>query len=196
MTDRPVQRPAVDGAGLVIGVAVGRPGTVAAGALMLSRLLFGTTNAALLLMLEVAIVAAVGGRIAGYCAHCGRVVRLSTPDRPVADDRLARRRGDDGARARRRHRRRDRHHPAGNVRPCRPRRRSGVSTAWRKRLPRDVNWLASSRVLRWRVPRGLIKERGVTSIVVSRSGWLIFRGWTGPSAPLQVGGSWRRGPGS
>ena len=58
--------PGVDRTGLVIGVAVGIPVTVAVAAVMATaRSFFDTTNAALVLMIVVVAIAAVGGRAAG-----------------------------------------------------------------------------------------------------------------------------------
>ena len=58
--------PGIDRTGLVIGVAVGIPVTVAVAAVMATaRSFFDTTNAALVLMIVVVAIAAVGGRTAG-----------------------------------------------------------------------------------------------------------------------------------
>jgi hypothetical protein len=58
--------PAIDRSGLLIGVAVGIPAAVGAGAVMaMFRSFFESANAALVLMLVVVAVAAVGGRTAG-----------------------------------------------------------------------------------------------------------------------------------
>jgi hypothetical protein len=55
-----------DRAGVTIGVVVGIPAAVGIGALMATaRSFFGTTNAALVLMIVVVAVAALGGRVAG-----------------------------------------------------------------------------------------------------------------------------------
>ena len=59
-------RGGVDTTGLMIGVVVGVPAAVAAGAVMAAfRPLFDGTNAALVLMIVVVAVAALGGRAAG-----------------------------------------------------------------------------------------------------------------------------------
>jgi K+-sensing histidine kinase KdpD len=68
-------RPGVDTTGLLIGVAVGIPATVGAGALMASfRSLFDGTNAALVLMIVVVAVAALGGRAAGIITALSAVL--------------------------------------------------------------------------------------------------------------------------
>ena len=69
-------RPAVvDRWGLLIGVAVGIPATVAAGAVMATaRTFFDTTNAALVLVIVVVAVAALGGRTAGVVTALSAVL--------------------------------------------------------------------------------------------------------------------------
>ena len=70
-------RRAVDRDGLLIGVVVGIPAAVAAGAVMaLSRSVFDTTNAALVLMIVVVAVAALGGRTAGIVTALTAAVSL------------------------------------------------------------------------------------------------------------------------
>ena len=67
MDDRKAGRqPAIDGYGALIGLAVGLPVVVAVGALMATaRPLFSSTNAALVLMIVVVVMAVIGGRTAG-----------------------------------------------------------------------------------------------------------------------------------
>ena len=61
--------------GLTIGVVVGIPAAVGVGALMATvRSFFGTTNAALVLMIVVVAVAALGGRVAGIVTALAAVV--------------------------------------------------------------------------------------------------------------------------
>ena len=68
-------RGGVDTTGLMIGVVVGVPATVAAGAVMAAfRPLFDGTNAALVLMIVVVAVAALGGRAAGIITALVAVV--------------------------------------------------------------------------------------------------------------------------
>ena len=63
-----------DGRGLLVGVAVGLPSTVAIGAAMATaRSFFDTTNAALVLTIVVVAVAALGGRPAGVITALGAV---------------------------------------------------------------------------------------------------------------------------
>jgi hypothetical protein len=65
----------LDGRELLFGVVVGIPAATGAGALMtISRSFFGTTNAALVMMLVVVAVAAVGGRGAGIVTALAAVV--------------------------------------------------------------------------------------------------------------------------
>ena len=67
--------PGVDRTGLVIGVAVGIPVTVAVAAVMATaRSFFDTTNAALVLMIVVVAIAAVGGRTAGIVTALTAVI--------------------------------------------------------------------------------------------------------------------------
>ena len=102
------RRPAVDNelrASLTIGIAVGVPAAVAVGAfLALFRSIFDATNAALVLMIVVVAVAALGGRAGGDRDGTGggRLVRLLPHQAlPVVGDRLTRRRRDGVAAARR-----------------------------------------------------------------------------------------------
>jgi hypothetical protein len=63
---RPERAPGIDPTGLVIGVGVGIPAAVGVGALLaLDRHLFDQPNAAMILMVVVVAVAALGGRAAG-----------------------------------------------------------------------------------------------------------------------------------
>lgn len=63
-----------DGSGWLIGVAVGVPVTVAvAAAMATARSFFSTTNAALVLMIAVVAVAAIGGRPAGIATALAAV---------------------------------------------------------------------------------------------------------------------------
>lgn len=72
-TARP--EPTVDTRGLTIGVVVGVPAAVAVGALLaVFRSLFDATNAALVLMIVVVGVAALGGRAAGVVTALAAVV--------------------------------------------------------------------------------------------------------------------------
>ena len=65
----------IDRTGLLIGVAVGVPAAVAAGAITaLFRDVFNSTNAALVLMIVVVAVAALGGRAAGVVTALAAVV--------------------------------------------------------------------------------------------------------------------------
>ena len=65
-TDADPHPSAIDPTGLTIGVAVGVPAAVAVAAVMAAfRSLFDSTNAALVLMIVVVAVAALGGRAAG-----------------------------------------------------------------------------------------------------------------------------------
>src|SRR5262245_40208696 len=67
--------PGIDPTGLVIGVAVGIPAAVGVGALLaLARGVFDQTNAALILMIVVVAVAALGGRAAGIITALAAVV--------------------------------------------------------------------------------------------------------------------------
>ena len=67
--------PGIDPTGLVIGVAVGIPVAVGTGAVLaLARGVFGQTNAALILMIAVVAVAALGGRVAGVITALAAVV--------------------------------------------------------------------------------------------------------------------------
>ena len=64
-----------DRRGLLIGVAVGLPSTVAIGATMATaRSFFDTTNAALVLIIVVVAVAALGGRTAGVVTALAAVL--------------------------------------------------------------------------------------------------------------------------
>ena len=75
VTEQSTPQPTIDGPGLVIGLAVGVPATVAVGAVMaLMRGFFDTTNAALVLMIVVVAVAALGGRTAGVITALAAVV--------------------------------------------------------------------------------------------------------------------------
>jgi hypothetical protein len=67
MTELPTRpEPTIDSRGLLIGAALGVPAAIGIGALMATmRPLFDTTNAALVLMIVVVAVAALGGRAAG-----------------------------------------------------------------------------------------------------------------------------------
>ena len=65
----------IDTTGLTIGVVVGVPAAVGVAALMATaRSFFGTTNAALVLMIVVVAVAALGGRVAGIVTALAAVV--------------------------------------------------------------------------------------------------------------------------
>jgi Domain of unknown function (DUF4118) len=71
----PGSEPGIDPTGLVIGVAVGIPAAVAVGAVMaLARDVFDQTEAALILMIVVVAVAALGGRAAGVITAFAAVV--------------------------------------------------------------------------------------------------------------------------
>ena len=71
----PPREPAIDPTGLVIGVAVGIPAAVGTGAVLaLARGVFDQTNAALILMIVVVAVAALGGRAAGVITALAAVV--------------------------------------------------------------------------------------------------------------------------
>jgi hypothetical protein len=73
--DQSPREPAIDPTGLVIGVAVGIPAAVGVGAVLaLARGVFGQTNAALILMIVVVAVAALGGRTAGVITALAAVV--------------------------------------------------------------------------------------------------------------------------
>lgn len=66
ITEPTLPRPGIDTTGLLIGASVGVPAAIAAGAVMaVFRDLFNGTNAALVLMIVVVAVAALGGRAAG-----------------------------------------------------------------------------------------------------------------------------------
>jgi hypothetical protein len=74
-TEPTVPRSGIDQTGLLIGAAVGVPAAIAAGAVMaVFRDLFNTTNAALVLMIVVVAVAALGGRTAGIITALAAVV--------------------------------------------------------------------------------------------------------------------------
>ena len=94
----PPREPAIDPTGLVIGVAVGIPVAVGTGAVLaLARGVFGQTNAALILMIVVVAVAALGGRAAGVITALAAVVSFDffhTEPVPVPHDRFARRHRD------------------------------------------------------------------------------------------------------
>ena len=63
---RPAQPEGIDRTGLLIGCAVGVPAAILVGALVgIPRSLINSTNAALVLMIVVVAVAAIGGRAAG-----------------------------------------------------------------------------------------------------------------------------------
>ena len=65
----------IDATGLTVGVVVGVPAAVGVAALMATaRSFFGTTNAALVLMIVVVAVAALGGRVAGIVTALAAVV--------------------------------------------------------------------------------------------------------------------------
>jgi K+-sensing histidine kinase KdpD len=67
--------PGIDPTGLVIGVAVGIPAAVGVGALLaLARDVFDQTEAALILMIVVVAVAALGGRAAGVITALAAVI--------------------------------------------------------------------------------------------------------------------------
>jgi hypothetical protein len=67
--------PGIDPTGLVIGVAVGIPASVGVGAVLaLARDVFDQTEAALILMIVVVAVAALGGRVAGIITALAAVV--------------------------------------------------------------------------------------------------------------------------
>jgi hypothetical protein len=71
----PGPEPGIDPTGLVIGVAVGIPAAVGVGAVLaLARGFFDQTNAALILMIVVVAVAALGGRAAGIITAFAAVV--------------------------------------------------------------------------------------------------------------------------
>ena len=71
----PGREPGIDPTGLVIGVGVGIPAAVGTGAVLaLARGVFGQTNAALILMIVVVAVAALGGRAAGVITALAAVV--------------------------------------------------------------------------------------------------------------------------
>jgi hypothetical protein len=76
VTTEPTVPPSgIDQTGLLIGVAVGVPAAIAAGAVMaVFRDLFNATNAALVLMIVVVAVAALGGRTAGIITALAAVV--------------------------------------------------------------------------------------------------------------------------
>lgn len=75
VTTERATRPSVDTTGLLIGVTVGVPAAIAVGAVMATvRGLFNTTNAALVLMIVVVAVAALGGRAAGIVTALAAVV--------------------------------------------------------------------------------------------------------------------------
>src|SRR3954447_18954876 len=74
-------RPVVDNSdlrsGLTIGIALGVPAAVGVGAFLgLFRSVFDTANAALVLMIVVVAVAAIGGRAAGVVASLAAVAAL------------------------------------------------------------------------------------------------------------------------
>jgi hypothetical protein len=72
---RPAPEPGIDPTGLVIGVAVGIPAAVGVGAVMaLARDVFDQTEAALILMIVVVAVAALGGRAAGVITALAAVI--------------------------------------------------------------------------------------------------------------------------
>ena len=96
----------IDATGLTVGVVVGVPAAVGVAALMATaRSFFGTTNAALVLMIVVVAVAALGGRVAGIVTALAAVVSFdffhTEPYLSLAID-SARRHRDDGAAADRR----------------------------------------------------------------------------------------------
>ena len=67
--------PTIDTHGLTIGIVVGIPAAVGVAALMATvRSFFGTTNAALVLMIVVVAVATLGGRVAGIITALAAVV--------------------------------------------------------------------------------------------------------------------------
>lgn len=71
----PPTYPGIDPTGLVIGVAVGIPAAVGVGAVLaLARDVFDQTEAALILMIVVVAVAALGGRAAGIITALAAVV--------------------------------------------------------------------------------------------------------------------------
>jgi K+-sensing histidine kinase KdpD len=73
--EAPQSHAGVDTAGLTIGVVVGIPAAVAAGAIMAAfRPLFDGANAALVLMIVVVAVAALGGRAAGIVTALAAVL--------------------------------------------------------------------------------------------------------------------------
>ena len=83
-TDLPHDESSIDRRGLTIGVVVGIPAAIGAGALMATaRSFFDTTNAALVLMIVVVAVAALGGRVAGVVTGLPPLPRStsSTPSR-------------------------------------------------------------------------------------------------------------------
>jgi hypothetical protein len=74
-TAAPGPESGIDPTGLVIGVAVGIPAAVGVGAVLATaRGVFGQTNAALILMIVVVGVAALGGRAAGIITALAAVV--------------------------------------------------------------------------------------------------------------------------
>jgi Domain of unknown function (DUF4118) len=78
MVTPPAAKPTLGGFdrdGVVIGVAVGIPAAIGTAALLaLARGVFGQTNAALILMIVVVAVAAIGGRTAGVITALAAVV--------------------------------------------------------------------------------------------------------------------------
>ena len=133
----------IDTTGLTVGVVVGVPAAVGVAALMATaRSFFGTTNAALVLMIVVVAVAALGGRVAGIVTALAAVVSFdffhTKPYLSLAIDSrddiettvlLLDRRGCSSARSPRRAARRA-------AARDRPRTTSGASTAWPRRRPR------------------------------------------------------------
>ena len=74
-SDSDARQSALDPRGFTIGIAVGVPAAVAVAAVMaVFRELFDTTNAALVLMIVVVAVAALGGRTAGVITALAAVV--------------------------------------------------------------------------------------------------------------------------
>ena len=72
---RPAQPEGIDRTGLLIGSAVGVPAAILVGALVgIPRSLINSTNAALILMIVVVAVAAIGGRAAGILTALAAVM--------------------------------------------------------------------------------------------------------------------------
>ena len=72
---RPAQPEGIDRTGLLIGCAVGVPAAILVGALVgIPRSLINSTNAALILMIVVVAVAAIGGRAAGILTALAAVM--------------------------------------------------------------------------------------------------------------------------